>query len=147
MKTRPGGGLKRLALLALLGVAGPMEARADIRWNWSYLNTDAKITASGTLTTKDLSTGSYVITAVTGLWNGAAIAGLEPDHSCCSPPGWNDNLLVEGSPKLDKGGFAFRASGNLKINLFFKNGGYAYEIQNGPEVFGGVFNATPSAAE
>lgn len=147
MKARPSGGLKTLALLAMLAVAGPLAAKADILWNWSYLNDETKITASGTLTTKDLSAGSYAITAITGLWNGAAITGLEAVRSCCSPPGWNNNLLVESSPQLDKGGFAFGVSGDLKINLFYKNGGYAYEIQNGPEVFGGVFNATPSAAE
>ena len=121
----------------MLGVASPLEAKADILWNWSYLNADTKITASGTLTTKDQAAGSYGITSITGVWNGAAITGLEAIHSCCSPPGWNDNVLVDGSPKLGKGGFAFSVSGGPKINLFYKEGRYAYEIQNGPEVFGG----------
>jgi len=50
-------------------------------------------------------------------------------------------------PKLGKGGFAFSVSGGPKINLFYKDGRYAYEIQNGPEVFGGTFVATPSGAQ
>jgi hypothetical protein len=146
MKGRPGGGLIAGGLLAILSVAGPLQAKADILWSWSYVNAGAKIAASGTLTTKDLSAGSYSITSIAGLWNGAAIAGLEKVKTCCSPPGWNTNLLVDGDPKLDKGGFAFSASGGLKVNLFYKEGRYAYEIQNGPEVFGGVFVARPSGA-
>jgi hypothetical protein len=35
-------------------------------------------------------------------------------------------------------------SGGSKINLFYRDGRYAYEIQNGLEIFGGVFAATPS---
>jgi hypothetical protein len=147
MKARSSGNSKTLALLAMLGVAGPLEAKADILWNWSYLNPDTKITASGTLTTEDQAAGSYGITSITGVWNDAAITGLEAIHSCCSPPGWNDNVLVDGNPKLGKGGFAFSVSRGPKINLFYKDGRYAYEIQNGPEVFGGTFVATPSSAQ
>jgi hypothetical protein len=146
MKTRPNGRLQALAWLAMICAAGPLEAKADIVWSWSYINPDTKIAASGTLTTKDLAAGSYVINALTGQWNGAGITGLEAVKSCCSPPGWNSNLLIDGSPELDKDGFAFSVTGGLKINLFYKSGGYAYEIQNGPEVFGGAFVATPSGA-
>ena len=117
------------------------------RSNECYLNADADIKAAGTLTTKDLAADSYTITAITGVWNGAAIKGLEPLHSCCSPPGWNNNMLLNGDPKLDKGGFAFDVSEGSKINLFYKDGRYAYEIQNGPEIFGGVFTAAPSDAQ
>jgi hypothetical protein len=133
MKAQPRGGLKALILLAMLAVAWPLAVRADMLWNWSYINPDAKITAAGTLTTKDRAADSYLITAITGFWNGGAITGLEAVHSCCSPPGWNNNLLVDGSPKLDKGGVAFSVGGSLKINLFYKEGRYAYEIQNGSE--------------
>jgi hypothetical protein len=125
MQAQTSGGLKALILLAMLALAWPLDVRADMLWNWPYLNPDAKITAAGTLTTKDRAADSYLIMAVTGLWNGAAITVLEAPHSCCSPPEWNNNLLVDGSPKLDKGGFAFRVSGGLKINLFYKEGRYA----------------------
>lgn len=135
---------KALVFLAILFTARPVDAAADMLWNWSYLNADTNVTAAGTLTTEDLAAESHVITSVTGSWNGASITGLAPLHSCCSPPGWNDNVLVPGETRLNKGGFAFAVSGGSKINLFYKNGHYAYEIQNGPEVFGGVFTATPS---
>jgi hypothetical protein len=144
MKAKPGGSWKILAYLAALSAAGPTNAEAEMLWHWSYLNADADIKAEGTLITKDLAENSYPITAITGVWNGAAIKGLEPLHSCCSPPGWNNNVLLNGDPKLDKGGFAFDVREDLKINLFYKEGRYAYEIQNGPEIFGGVFTATPS---
>jgi hypothetical protein len=148
MKAQPSGGLKALILLAMFAVAWPLDVRADMLWNWFFLNPDAKITAAGTLTTKDRAADSYLITAITGLWNGAAITGLEVPLSCCSPPaGWNNNLLLDRSPKLNKGGFAFSVSGGLKINLFYKQGRYAFEVQNGPEVFGGVFDAMPSGTQ
>ena len=146
MKAKPSCGWKVLAFLAALSAAGPTNAEAEMLWNWSYLNADADIKAAGTLTTKDLAANSYAITAIAGVWNGAAIKGLEPLHSCCSPPGWNNNMLLNGDPKLDKGGFAFDVSEGSKINLFYKDGRYAYEIQNGPEIFGGVFTAAPSDA-
>lgn len=129
-------------MLALLAV--PAEASADKIWRWSYFNAGG-VSASGTLTTGDAAAGAYPITKITGYWNGAAITGLEPPKSCCSPPGWNSNMLVEGDPKLDKGGFAFSASGGLMVNLFYKDGKYAYEIKGGAEKFGGVFVATPDA--
>ena len=129
-------------LLLMLAMFGPLQAKGDILWNWSYVNAETKVSASGTLSTNELSDGAYSITTITGLWNGAKIANLEPIHSCCSPPGWNSNLLIDSDTKLDKGGFAFSASGNLQVNLFYKDGGYAYEIHNGPEVKGGVFTAT-----
>ncbi len=147
MKAKASGGLKALALLAILAIAWAPDVRADVLWNWSYLNPDTKITAAGTLTTKDRAADSYLITAITGFWNGAAITGLEAVRSCCSPPGWNNNLLLDGSPKLDKGGVAFSVSGGLKVNLFYKEGRYAYEVQNGSEVSGGVFDAMPSGTQ
>ena len=55
--------------------------------------------------------------------------------------------MLDSSPKLDKGGFAFSVSGGLKINLFYKEGRYAFEVQNGPEVSGGVFDAAPSGTQ
>lgn len=130
-------------LFAMPAAAGLSPARADMEWSWSYVNTEAGVAASGTLATKDPSAGAYQVIAVKGAWNGAPITGLEPVKSCCSPPGWNSNMLVEGEPKLDKDGFAFGVSGGLKVNLFYKDGRYTYEIQNGPEIFGGVFTAAP----
>jgi hypothetical protein len=133
--------------VASLALCAPLQARADMLWNWSYLNPDAKIAASGTLTTRDASAGAYAIISITGSWNGAPITGLEPVKSCCSPPGWNSNILIDGAAKLDKGGVAFGAGGGLKVNLFYKEGRYAYEIEKGAETFGGVFTATPAGAK
>jgi len=147
MKAKLSGNLRTLSLLTLLAATQPPDVRADVLWNWSYLNPDAKITAAGTLTTKDRAADTFLITAITGLWNGTVITGLEAPYSCCSPPGWNNNVLLDGRPKLDKGGIAFSLSGGLKINLFYKEGRYAYEIQNGSEVFGGVFDAMPSGSQ
>ncbi|SFK45044.1 hypothetical protein [Methylocapsa palsarum] len=136
-----GPGLIAASALALCAAAALTPAKADVEWTWNYVNVDANITASGTLATKDEAGGAYQIIAIKGDWNGAPINGLEPVKSCCSPPGWNDNLLRAGAPKLDKAGLAFSVSGGARINLFFKDGHYAYEIERGPEVFGGAFTA------
>ncbi|HXW73109.1 MAG TPA: hypothetical protein VEK34_17070 [Methylocella sp.] len=128
------------ALAALpLGVLGD-----ERRWNWSYNNNETQVTASGILTTAASSAPGFPIMALSGAWNDVAITGLEPPHSCCSPPGWNDNMLLDGDQKLDKGGFAFRLSDGEKVNLFYKDGRYAYEIQGGAEVFGGAFVVKPA---
>jgi hypothetical protein len=139
-----GGGLAAAIVLGLMAL--PSQARAGTLWNWSYVNADAKITASGAIVTTDQSAGHSAITSISGLWNGGAITGLEPVKTCCSPPGWNDNLLVDGDPKLDKGGFAFRTDGGVKVNLFYKDGRYAFEIENGSETIGGAFVAVPAGA-
>lgn len=146
MKAKPSSGWKALAFFAILPVLGPTHAKADIEWFWTYVNADTEIKAGGTLTTKDRTADTYAITAITGVWEGAAIKGLEADHACCSPPGWNTNVLLDGDPRLDKGGFAFGVSGDSKINLFYKDGHYGYEIQNGSEISGGVFSAAPTGA-
>jgi hypothetical protein len=138
-------GLGRIAAgaLALCAAAGLTPANADVDWTWSYVNADASITASGTLATKDEADGAYRIISIKGAWNGAPLTGLEPVKSCCSPPGWNDNVLLSGAPRISKGGFAFGVSGGARINLFYKDGHYAYEIEHGPEMFGGAFKAEP----
>ena len=141
--------LRQAARLIAVGsvlVAAPLQARAGAIWSWSYRNPATKISASGTLTTGPLTAGAYPIIAIAGVWNGQSITGLEKVKTCCSPPGWNTKVLVDGEPRLDKGGFAFRAARGLKVNLFFKGGRYAYEIHHGPEVFGGAFVATPGQA-
>jgi hypothetical protein len=130
-------------VFAMFCAAGLSPVKADMDWTWSYVNAESGVDASGTLTTKDQAAGAARIISVAGVWNGAAITGLEPVKSCCSPPGWNSNMLIEGETKLDKAGFAFGVSGGARINLFYKDGRYAYEIENGPEVFGGVFAAAP----
>ena len=123
MSLRQGSPLAAVALLAISSLADPSRARADMLWAWSYLNPDAKIAASGTLTTSDASAGAYAINSITGVWNGAPITALEPVKSCCSPPGWNSNVLVDGEAKLDKGGFAFSAGGGLKVNFSTRKAG------------------------
>jgi hypothetical protein len=143
--TRQAARLTAVGLLTILCVAGPLRARTQMRWSWSYLNPATKVAASGTLTTGSLTAGSYSIKSIAGVWSGAAITRLEKAKTCCSPPGWNNNLLFDGDTKLDKGGFAFSAGG-LKVNLFYKDGRYAYEIENGPEAFGGVFTALPAGS-
>ena len=62
----------KAALLLATTLALPMSAHAVVVWDWSWSGTDI---GSGTLTTDDLSVGSYLITDMTGTWNTANING------------------------------------------------------------------------
>jgi hypothetical protein len=59
MKAKISGNLKDLTVLTMLAVTAPLDARADMLWNWSYLNPDAKISAAGTLNHQGSSGGCF----------------------------------------------------------------------------------------
>jgi PEP-CTERM motif len=132
------------AAVALLFVSCP-HARASL-WDWSW--SDNANTASGTLTTDDLSAGSYTITAATGTWDGISITGLAPYSSCCAFAGpANDNLLFAGSPQLDLAGITFDIPGD-QINLYYDTTPVSYYLldqmstyAHGQERVAGVFSA------
>jgi hypothetical protein len=112
-------------MIAAVLLASPFTANASLLWDWTFTDTGGN-SGSGTLTTNDLSAGSYLITNVTGLWNGSPITGLDPIGTCCYPPN-NDNLLLNSTPQLDLAGFAFSVSGGPDINIFFYASGSIYE--------------------
>ena len=115
------------------------SARADVIWNWSFsLGT---VTAGGTLTTNDLSGDSYLITGISGTWNGTAITALLVPGTCCSTPP-NDNLLLDASTQLDAEGFAFDPPGLTNENIYFDSfNTNSYSYTNGSFFFvGGTFS-------
>src|ERR1700742_5244016 len=58
--------------------------------------------ASGVLTVVDQGGGAYLITAISGQWNGEAITGLVPVGGYF----FNDNLIFpDADPTLDENGF------------------------------------------
>lgn len=126
-----------IAVTAMIGFTVPAQA-SGLTWNWSWSD-PANNTGSGTLTTNALSNGSYLITGMSGIWDGNSIGGLLPTGTCCSSPA-NDNLLLAGSPQLDLGGLAFSVGGN-DINLYYDSGSYANF-----NVDVGTFSATRASA-
>jgi hypothetical protein len=99
----------------LLAVSG--SANASLIWAFDYTN-GSTVNVTGTLTTNDtLSSGGYLITAISGVRNGTdAIAGLVP------PPtlgGYGfDNLLLTGPGSLlDVGGMAFTTQSGGAFNV------------------------------
>ena len=136
-----------MAVVMSFMVAGVGSAQASLLWDWSY--SGGGHTGSGTLTTGDLSGGDYSITAVDGTWDASPITGIAPASSCCIA-GFNDNLLLSGSPQLDSMGFAFDISGDV-INIFYF-AGFAYSVDdpNTTLAENGSFSATiitPSVPE
>jgi hypothetical protein len=101
---------KFLGLLAVGLLMGPMASNA-VMWNWTYTRVllvgETSPGGGGTFTTNDLASGSYLITGITGTYEGNAITSLLPTGSF----GNNDSLLFETAPQLTVFGFSFVAAG------------------------------------
>ena len=105
------------ALASLLALAGAANAQS-VSWNWSFSDTASggTDTGSGTLTTAALSGSSYLVTAVNGTWDSAAIDGLIAVNGYAG----NDNLLLVGAPQLDVPGISFAVNGPAQeVNLAY----------------------------
>ena len=134
--------ISKAALLLAAALALPTSANAVVVWDWSWSGTDI---GSGTLTTNDLSSGSYLITAMTGTWNTEVItllpAGTEVDSGFPI-----DNLLFDLPQQLSLAGLGFTTFSE-NVNLFADS---PYAVVTSPiseEYYrGGVFTATPVAA-
>ena len=132
--------MRKLPLFAALaaGAAGAAgSAEASITWDFTY--SDLSNTASGTLTTDALSGGSYVITGITGAFDGTTITGLLPDGT---PLFGNDNLLYPTGLPFDGSGVAFSLLGGGEENIFAAEG-FAIYAFDGTSGYGpGSFNVT-----
>ena len=61
----------------MAALAGPEAARASVVFDWSYTgNNSGPVSASGTVSTTPLGSGTYEVTAITGQRNGVPITGL-----------------------------------------------------------------------
>ena len=139
-----------IATAAVLAVAAPAtSARASLLWDFNLsISPD---TGGGTLTTNAESGGSYLITGITGKFDGDTITGLLPVDSDNFN---NDNLLLPAPAFLNDffGGFAFSVSG-LPDEVVF-NGAEGGDPQfidyaNGADTYNGyispgTFSATPA---
>jgi hypothetical protein len=98
-----------IMLAVLLVAIGAPNAHAD-----SFTFTiGGPESGSGTLTTNGLSSGSYLITKITGTFDGSAITSL------LAPGGFagNDNLLFPASPQLDGVGLSFQTANGDVWNI------------------------------
>jgi len=103
-------GLMLSAILAL-----PVVAKASVVWDWSW--TGGNATGSGTLTTNELASGSYLITSTTGTWNGHTVSLFPVGAGVFVPT--NDNLLLSGSKQLTFGGLYFDVADIEGVNIFW----------------------------
>ena len=133
--------ISKAALLLAAALALPTSANAVVVWDWSWSGTDI---GSGSLTTNDLSAGSYLITEMTGTWNGADItllpAGTEVESGAPI-----DNLLLDLPQQLNYAGLGFTTLSE-NVNLFFLVETYVVSTSLISVYRGGVFTATPVAA-
>jgi len=131
--------LLKVALLLAAALALPMSANA-VEWRWDWTPEDDLSTATfGTLTTDEMSAGSYLITAMSGTWNAQAVTLLDPGtHG-------NDNLLYDdffgsgGQIQLDLQGVSFSTPDGSEWNFFYRGQGDMEESTSGSV---GTFTAT-----
>jgi hypothetical protein len=112
-----------LGTAALLLVAAPLPAQADLLWEWSYSGDG--IAASGNLTTNTTldSDGFYEITGITGTRNGVAITALEPTGEAIplNEPYAVDNL-IDLTGLLTDNGFGFELADGTYANPYYSAG-------------------------
>jgi hypothetical protein len=126
MKSPLRSAMQVLLLGATLALGGG-QAAASILWSFSWNGeyiTGGSTTASGQLITEDTPDGNgfYLVTGISGTWNGFGITGLGGFGS-------GNNLVAQADPQLDLFGLSFIVSGagvdgNGNVNLFSKDGSY-----------------------
>ena len=130
--------IAKTALLLATTLVSPMSAHA-VEWTWTWTGGD---TGSGTLTTDDLLAGSYLITAMTGTWNGESITSLLPVGTEVEPKYNIDNQLSLGSQLTFNGlGFSTVVSTvAANVNLYVDSPYAAFNSFYGKTTYG-VFTA------
>jgi hypothetical protein len=134
--------------LAMVLVIVPQAWGAAVVFDFSYsfagiAATPMDVTASGQFTATDLLDGSFLVTGITGTWNGAAITGLIPVGAYAG----NDNLLFfPAEPYIDISGISYSVSaggddsfGDVNIYLDWT----AQYTENNINVGYGVFSVSP----
>ena len=110
-----------LALISITALTATTKAATALTWNWSYSGTG--IEAGGTFTTVDTPDGSgfYLITAIAGERNGAAILGLQPTGTPIpgNEPFAVDNVVRLESSQLTVHGVGYAIAGGTFSNPFF----------------------------
>jgi hypothetical protein len=106
-----------------------------VLFNFSYSiagagPTPMDVAASGRLTTYRSDADAYLVTDITGEWNGGAILGVLPEGTY----GGNDNLISISDPHLTLNGLSYLVSGNGddgsgNVNVFYALGAYT-EVSN-----------------
>jgi hypothetical protein len=124
------------AILATAGAASP--AHASLLWDFTF--TAGGDSASGTLTTDDLSSGSYQITDVSGTFDGTNITGLAPTGQ---GPDSTDNLLYPAPDFLDQSGFAFDLAGGGPETIYGPESSFFFDY---PDANSGGHSGTFSAS-
>ena len=94
---------------------------APLQWTWH--NTGAGISASGTVTTNDVpnAAGYFQIIAITGSRNGVKIVRLQPTGTAIpgNEPYAVDNLISRNGQHLTDNGFGFALADGTFVNPFF----------------------------
>ena len=114
--------LKQLAFFAVLALS-VQGAYASVVWNFSYTG---GATGSGQFFTGDAGS-PYLVTAVTGTANGAAITGVS------SYAGADNLLFSPATPDfVDFAGISFSTVGGLDWNLFYDGSNFALRSDENP---------------
>ena len=113
--------MARLATIVFLQIAltsSILSAQTN-SWSWSYSGSAGaySTSASGNFITTDEGGGNYLVTDVTGVWNGVNITGALAPQAY-----FNDNMLTASAPYVDSQGVAFSTADNHWVSLWSSNG-------------------------
>jgi hypothetical protein len=121
-------------------------------FNFSYYfpgegSTPMDVSATGRLTTTQTGPGTYLVTDISGTWNGLSILGLAPVDTY----GSNDNLLslFPASPYLSDNGITFTVpapgdDGNGNVNVFYNAERGSYTEFSDNVAYGNFVLAAPA---
>jgi hypothetical protein len=130
-----------VAAVALAAAGTTGSAHASLLWDFSF--TGSGYTATGTLTTDLESSGSYLITGVSGTFDGHAITGL----LAVNADDGNDNLLFPAPTFLDVLGFAFSVASPGPSPVAIGAEGGSFSVYVGHSAPTGNFTAALAAPE
>ena len=131
-----------LVTFSAVSMVWASQARADLSWTWSYSSTGGgpSYSASGAFVTEDTpdANGFYLITAISGTADGAAITALTPPGTANpgnAPFAVDDLVSPVSGAQLTGHGFGFSIANGDYSNPF-NNKGYLTYISVPPYVGG-----------
>jgi hypothetical protein len=137
--------MKKVIILLSVLLAVAIGASAD-QFNFAY--SGIGVAAGGVITAAPQGGGEFLVTDITGFYNGDAIAGIVP----CGPAGsicnnygylW-DNLLFASEPHFDYYGLLFSTAGGDIVNVYVDGAQYInWDQSGGTRITSGYVGDTP----
>lgn len=137
--------MKKVIFLLSVVLAVAIGASADT-FNFAY--SGAGVTAGGVITALPQGGTEFLVTGITGFYNGEAITGIvacgTPATTCNNYGFQWDNLLFTGEPHFDYYGLLYSTAGGNLVNVYVDGTQYMnWDQSGGTAITSGSISATP----